>query len=70
MSLLNILRLRGDCLETKVSDAIVTVVAYFNGSQRQTTKDADTISGPDVLRIINGPTAAATAYGLDKYAGV
>merc|ERR1719480_298405 len=50
----------------KVNDAVVTVPAYFNDSQRQATKDAGTISGMNVLRIINEPTAAAIAYGLDK----
>lgn len=45
---------------------MVTVPAYFNDSQRQATKDAGTISGLNVLRIINEPTAAAIAYGLDK----
>nr|CAH7764889.1 unnamed protein product [Callosobruchus chinensis] len=50
----------------KVSDAVITVPAYFNDSQRQATKDAGTISGMNVLRIINEPTAAALAYGLDK----
>merc|ERR1712166_778789 len=49
-----------------VNDAVVTVPAYFNDSQRQATKDAGTISGLNVLRIINEPTAAAIAYGLDK----
>merc|ERR1711870_188007 len=53
-------------LGTKINDAVVTVPAYFNDSQRQTTKDAGTISGLNVLRIINEPTAAAIAYGLDK----
>ncbi|XP_064595413.1 heat shock cognate 71 kDa protein-like [Liolophura sinensis] len=53
-------------LGKKVSDAVVTVPAYFNDSQRQATKDAGTISGLNVLRIINEPTAAAIAYGLDK----
>eukprot|EP00406_Dinophysis_acuminata_P047813 CAMPEP_0179304390 /NCGR_PEP_ID=MMETSP0797-20121207/49074_1 /TAXON_ID=47934 /ORGANISM="Dinophysis acuminata, Strain DAEP01" /LENGTH=185 /DNA_ID=CAMNT_0021013987 /DNA_START=66 /DNA_END=620 /DNA_ORIENTATION=+ len=47
----------------KVNDAVVTVPAYFNDSQRQATKDAGTISGMNVLRIINEPTAAAIAYG-------
>ena len=51
-----------------VKDAVVTVPAYFNDSQRQATKDAGTISGLTVLRIINEPTAAAIAYGLDKKA--
>merc|ERR1712117_989536 len=49
-----------------VKDAVVTVPAYFNDSQRQATKDAGTISGMNVQRIINEPTAAAIAYGLDK----
>ena len=49
-----------------VKDAVVTVPAYFNDSQRQATKDAGTIAGLNVLRIINEPTAAALAYGLDK----
>merc|ERR1711979_45203 len=53
-------------LGSKVNDAVVTVPAYFNDSQRQATKDAGTISGLNVLRIINEPTAAAIAYGLDK----
>lgn len=49
-----------------VNDAVITVPAYFNDSQRQATKDAGTIAGINVLRIINEPTAAALAYGLDK----
>ena len=49
-----------------VTDAVVTVPAYFNDSQRQATKDAGVIAGLNVLRIINEPTAAAIAYGLDK----
>lgn len=49
-----------------VKNAVVTVPAYFNDSQRQATKDAGVISGLNVLRIINEPTAAAIAYGLDK----
>ena len=53
-------------LGEKVSDAVVTVPAYFNDSQRQATKDAGKIAGLDVKRIINEPTAAALAYGLDK----
>jgi len=53
-------------LGTKVTDAVVTVPAYFNDSQRQATKDAGVIAGLNVLRIINEPTAAALAYGLDK----
>ncbi|XP_001599773.3 heat shock protein 68 [Nasonia vitripennis] len=53
-------------LGQKVKDAVVTVPAYFNDSQRQATKDAGAIAGLNVLRIINEPTAAALAYGLDK----
>ncbi|KAK8404746.1 hypothetical protein O3P69_007769 [Scylla paramamosain] len=56
-------------LGTTVKDAVITVPAYFNDSQRQATKDAGTISGMNVLRIINEPTAAAIAYGLDKKVG-
>jgi molecular chaperone DnaK len=55
-----------DYLGEKVSDAVITVPAYFNDSQRQATKDAGKIAGLNVLRIINEPTAAALAYGLDK----
>ncbi|MGL4563549.1 MAG: molecular chaperone DnaK [Brevinema sp.] len=53
-------------LGTKVTKAVITVPAYFNDSQRQATKDAGAIAGLDVERIINEPTAAALAYGLDK----
>jgi molecular chaperone DnaK len=55
-----------DYLGEKVADAVITVPAYFNDAQRQATKDAGTIAGLNVLRIINEPTAAALAYGLDK----
>ncbi len=55
-----------DYLGEPVTDAVVTVPAYFNDSQRQATKDAGQIAGLNVLRIINEPTAAALAYGLDK----
>ena len=55
-----------DYLGQKVDQAVVTVPAYFNDSQRQATKDAGKIAGLEVLRIINEPTAAALAYGLDK----
>ncbi|EAN84609.1 heat shock 70 kDa protein, putative, partial [Trypanosoma cruzi] len=55
-------------LGEKVSRAVITVPAYFNDSQRQATKDAGTIAGMEVLRIINEPTAAAIAYGMDKKA--
>ena len=53
-------------LGTKVTQAVITVPAYFNDSQRQATKDAGKIAGLEVLRIINEPTAAALAYGMDK----
>jgi len=55
-----------DFLGEKVSEAVITVPAYFNDAQRQATKDAGKIAGLDVKRIINEPTAAALAYGLDK----
>ena len=55
-------------LGEKVTQAVITVPAYFNDSQRQATKDAGQIAGLEVLRIINEPTAAALAYGLDKKA--
>ena len=53
-------------LGEKVTQAVITVPAYFNDSQRQATKDAGVIAGINVLRVINEPTAAAIAYGLDK----
>ena len=53
-------------LGEKVDKAVITVPAYFNDAQRQATKDAGKIAGLEVLRIINEPTAAALAYGLDK----
>ena len=56
----------GKYLGETVSQAVITVPAYFNDSQRQATKDAGKIAGLEVLRIINEPTAAALAYGLDK----
>merc|ERR1712176_311265 len=56
-------------LSKEVKNAVVTVPAYFNDAQRQATKDAGTISGLNVMRIINEPTAAAIAYGLDKKSG-
>ncbi|MDE3155483.1 MAG: Hsp70 family protein, partial [Acidobacteriota bacterium] len=55
-----------DYLGAKVSDAVITVPAYFNDAQRQATKDAGRIAGLNVLRIVNEPTAAALAYGLDR----
>ena len=69
ISAMIIQKLRQDAenyLGEKVSQAVVTVPAYFNDSQRQATKDAGTIAGLEVLRIINEPTASALAYGLDK----
>ena len=69
ISAMVIQKLRQDAenyLGEKVSQAVVTVPAYFNDSQRQATKDAGTIAGLEVLRIINEPTASALAYGLDK----
>ena len=58
-----------DYLGETVTEAVITVPAYFNDSQRQATKDAGRIAGLDVKRIINEPTAAALAYGIDKTAG-
>ena len=58
-----------DYLGETISEAVITVPAYFNDSQRQATKDAGRIAGLDVKRIINEPTAAALAYGIDKTAG-
>ncbi|MEX0604812.1 MAG: molecular chaperone DnaK [Marinobacter sp.] len=58
-----------DYLGEKVTEAVITVPAYFNDSQRQATKDAGRIAGLDVKRIINEPTAAALAYGMDKKSG-
>ncbi len=55
-----------DYLGSEVKNAIITVPAYFNDSQRQSTKDAGRIAGLNVMRIINEPTAAAVAYGLDN----
>ena len=67
MNPLNLLSNRGEPMaHQEVKHAVVTVPAYFNDAQRQSTKDAGTIAGMNVLRIINEPTAAAIAYGLDK----
>src|SRR5258707_3630794 len=55
-----------DYLGSSVNEAVITVPAYFNDAQRQATKDAGKIAGLDVKRIVNEPTAAALAYGLDK----
>lgn len=62
-------RIAESFLGQKVTDAVVTVPAYFNDSQRQATKDAGVIAGLNIRRIINEPTAAAIAYGLDKMSG-
>ncbi|MBW1814212.1 MAG: molecular chaperone DnaK, partial [Deltaproteobacteria bacterium] len=64
--LANIKKTAEEYLGEKITDAVVTVPAYFNDSQRQSTKDAGKIAGLNVLRIINEPTAASLAYGLDK----
>lgn len=56
-------------LGKEVKNAVVTVPAYFNDAQRSGTKDAGTIAGLNVVRILNEPTAAAIAYGLDKMSG-
>ncbi len=64
--LLKLKRAAENYLGEKVTDAVITVPAYFNDSQRQATKDAGQIAGLNVLRIINEPTAAALAYGMDK----
>lgn len=53
-------------LSKQIKNAVVTVPAYFNDSQRQATKDAGSISGLNVLRVVNEPTAAALSYGMDK----
>ena len=66
MILTKMKRTAEDFLGVKVTDAVITVPAYFSDSQRQATKDAGTIAGLNVMRIINEPTAAALAYGLDS----
>ena len=66
MVLQNLKKTAEDYLGGPVSKAVITVPAYFNDSQRQATKDAGTIAGLDVVRIINEPTAASLAYGIDK----
>lgn len=67
--LIRMKKIAEDFIGKKVSSAVITVPAYFNDSQRQATKDAGKIAGLDVKRIINEPTAAALAYGLDKQKG-
>jgi len=69
MVLIKMKQIAESYLGTEVKNAVITVPAYFNDSQRQATKDAGSISGLNVLRIINEPTAAAIAYGLDKKDG-
>ena len=69
MVLTKMKRIAEDYLGTDVNNAVITVPAYFNDSQRQATKDAGQIAGLNVMRIINEPTAAAIAYGLDKAGG-
>ncbi|KAI3630311.1 hypothetical protein MIR68_011746 [Amoeboaphelidium protococcarum] len=69
MVLVKMKQIAEDYLGKEVTHAVVTVPAYFNDAQRQATKDAGTIAGLNVLRIINEPTAAAIAYGLDKKGG-
>lgn len=69
MVLIKMKQIASSFLGYDVVDAVITVPAYFNDSQRQATKDAGTIAGLNVLRIINEPTAAALAYGLDKTSG-
>mgnify|MGYP000902729389 FL=1 len=66
MVLLKMKQTAEEYLGHAVTDAVITVPAYFNDSQRQSTKDAGVIAGLNVLRIINEPTAGAIAYGLDK----
>ena len=66
MVLQNLKRVAEDYLGSEVTEAVITVPAYFNDAQRQETKEAGEIAGLNVLRIINEPTAAALAYGLDK----
>ena len=66
MVLLKMKKTAEDYLGGTINNAVVTVPACFNNSQRQATKDAGTISGMNILRIVNEPTAAAIAYGLDK----
>lgn len=66
MVLMKMKQIASNFLGTEITDAVITVPAYFNDAQRQATKDAGRIAGLNVLRIINEPTAAAFAYGLDK----
>ena len=69
MELSNMKQIAEAYLGEEVKNAVITVPAYFNDSQRQATKDAGVIAGLNVMRIINEPTAAAIAYGLDQKGG-
>ena len=69
MVLIKMKEIAENFLGKEVKNAVVTVPAYFNDAQRSATKDAGTISGLNVARILNEPTAAAIAYGLDKMTG-
>jgi molecular chaperone DnaK (HSP70) len=66
MILVKMIEIAKEYLGKPITDAVITVPAYFNESQRQATKDAGTISGINILRIMNEPSAAAIAYGLNK----
>ena len=66
MILIKMKQIAENYLGEEINHAVVTVPAYFNDAQRSATKDAGTIAGLDVLRIMNEPSAAAIAYGLDK----
>lgn len=66
MVLIKMKEIAENFLGREVKNAVVTVPAYFNDAQRSSTKDAGTIAGLNVVRILNEPTAAAIAYGLDK----
>ena len=66
MVLMKMRQIAENYLGKEVQNAVITVPAYFNDAQRSATKDAGSIAGLNVLRIINEPTAAAIAYGLDK----
>lgn len=69
MILIKMKEIAENYLGRDVKHAVITVPAYFNDAQRQATKDAGMIAGLEVLRIINEPTAAAIAYGMDKREG-
>jgi heat shock protein 5 len=69
MILVKMKQIAENYLGEEINHAVVTVPAYFNDAQRQATKNAGTIAGLEVLRIMNEPSAAAIAYGLDKMSG-